>query len=341
MKKFIFALFFYSVTLICSAQQPYYNDVDLSLNGTSLKNELATKVINTHTTFLTYSQAYQIVKRTDEDSNNTSNVILFYNGQSEPKTNTVGGGNTSNPEVWNREHVYPKSLGIPNLGTSGPGSDAHHLRACDKNINSNRSNLKFTAGSGGFGITNGNWYPGDEWKGDVARMMMYMYLRYGNQCKPKNVGTGSTVANDPNMIDLFLQWNAEDPVSGIEEQRNTILETEQGNRNPFIDNPYLATKIWGGTPAQDIWGTLAVEEAVQSNFRIYPNPITKHIVFIQSNTETIKRISLYSLTGQNILVENHPKKRNNKIYLDNLPSGFYILKINSEIGVTTKKIIIN
>ena len=79
---------------------------------------------------------------------------------------------------WNREHTYPKSLGNPNLGSSGPGSDSHHLRPSDVGYNSQRGNLKFTDGSGNSGNVSGGWYPGDEWKGDIARMMMYMYLRY-------------------------------------------------------------------------------------------------------------------------------------------------------------------
>ncbi len=52
---------------------------------------------------------------------------------------------------------------------------------------------------------------------------------------------------------LFVRWNAEDPVSQIEIQRNNIIEGAQGNRNPFIDNPYLATIIWGGSTAEDLW----------------------------------------------------------------------------------------
>ena len=54
-------------------------------------------------------------------------------------------------------------------------------------------------------------------------------------------------------IELFLKWNVEDPVSAFEVQRNNVIEGAQGNRNPFIDNPYLATLIWGGTPAENKW----------------------------------------------------------------------------------------
>ena len=100
----------------------------------------------------------------------------------------------------------------------------------------------------------GGWYPGDEWKGDVARMMMYMYLRYGNQCLPSNVAIGSANSSDANMVQLLLQWNAEDPVSNFEKQRNPIIQGLQGNRNPFIDNPAFATQIWGGPQAEDLFG---------------------------------------------------------------------------------------
>jgi hypothetical protein len=88
---------------------------------------------------------------------------------------------------WNREHVYPRSLGNPNLGSEGPGSDAsfasfgHYLK-CHK------KQLPFGTGSGNSKLINGtSFYPGDEWKGDVARMVMYMYVRYGNQCLPNVV----------------------------------------------------------------------------------------------------------------------------------------------------------
>ncbi|CAM1365222.1 Por secretion system C-terminal sorting domain-containing protein [Tenacibaculum sediminilitoris] len=238
----------------------YYNDVNLNLSDTALKNELATKIINTHTTNLSYTpDLWNALKQTDLDPNNSSKVFLIY-GYSDTDGNYVtdrtrdkdANGGTAGTQ-WNREHVYPKSLGNPNLGTSGPGADAHHLRAADISFNSQRGSKKFANGSGNAGNVAGGWYPGDEWKGDVARMMMYMYLRYGNQCLPTGVGTGSTIASDANMLTLFIQWNVDDPVSDFEKQRNPILENLQGNRNPFIDNPAFATQIWGGPQAEDLF----------------------------------------------------------------------------------------
>lgn len=270
-RKLFFA-FLILCNLVVFAQQSYYSDVNLNLNGLALKNELATKISNTHTRTLDYRQAKQALKIIDLQPAQTTNVLLLYgfinencqtstsnskNHKLRNKEDFVsGGGGTCK---WNREHTFPKSLGSPNLGNSGPGADAHHLRASDVRKNSNRGNKKFSAGNGNSGISNNGWYPGDEWKGDVARMIMYMYLRYGNQCLPKNVTIGTQNTVDTNMINLLLEWNAQDPVSKYEDNRNTYLgnvnnQYGQGNRNPFIDNPYLATRIWGGIAAQDRWG---------------------------------------------------------------------------------------
>ena len=250
--------------LLAQTIPSYYNDVNLNLTGTALKNELATKIISTHTRNLSYTKIWNASKITDLDPTNSARVLLIYgynDNDGDSKTdrtrskNQNGGGITD----WNREHTYAKSLGTPNLGTSGPGSDAHHLRPADTRFNSTRGSKKFTTGSGNAGASGNGWYPGNEWKGDVARMMMYMYLRYGNRCLPTNVGIGSSSSTPDAMISLFLDWNAQDPVSNFEKTRNTYHGNSsntyaQGNRNPFIDNPAFATQIWGGPQAEDLFG---------------------------------------------------------------------------------------
>lgn len=265
MKKILFLVLSFVPFFILAQIPTYYNDVNLSLTGLSLKDELATKIITTHTRNLSYSQVWSSSKITDLDPSNSANVILIY-GYNDNDGNYItdrtrsknANGGTSGTD-WNREHTYAKSLGTPNLGTSGPGSDAHHLRPADVTFNGQRSSKKFAVGSGNAGDSNSGWYPGDEWKGDVARMMMYMYLRYGNTCLPTGVGIGSSSGTPDSMIDLFLQWNAEDPISQIEINRNDYHGNSsngfaQGNRNPFIDNPAFATQIWGGPQAEDIFG---------------------------------------------------------------------------------------
>jgi endonuclease I/chitodextrinase len=267
MKKLLILIFITSFSVSFSQEQYYYN-VDLTLAGLQLKDALANKIISTHTNFLSYSEVWVACKNTDINPENSNEVVLVYGweeGRDQDDTNdrtrdiTLQDNGRNGSFVWNREHVYPKSLGEPNLETVGPGADAHHLRSADRTTNTSRSNKKFAEGSGNSGSVSNGWYPGDEWKGDVARMMMYMYLRYGDRCAPNNVGDGSTDMTEDNMIDLFLDWNVQDPVTQFEKDRNTYHENTsnssgQGNRNPFIDNPYLATRIWGGDSAEDLWG---------------------------------------------------------------------------------------
>ena len=237
----------------------YYDDIDFTLTGSDLREELATTIISTHTNNLTYTpDVWNVLKQADLDPTDASKVLLIYgyddnDGNQKTDRTRDKNNNGGNSGDWNREHVYPRSLGDPNLGSSGPGSDAHHLRASDVGFNSDRGSKKFATGSGTAGNSSGGWYPGDEWKGDVARMMMYMYLRYGDQCLPKNVAIGSVAGTDANMIALLLEWNSEDPVNDFEKNRNEKIFDAQGNRNPFIDNPYLATVIWGGTNAENTW----------------------------------------------------------------------------------------
>ncbi len=250
-----FALIFYGVN--SHAQVPsYYNGTDITQTGTNLKADISALITSTHTTSLVYTPGvWDALKQTDLDPTNSNNVLLIYGyddtdtavNNDRTRGKDLNGGNVGE---WNREHTFPKSLGNPNLGTSGPGSDAHHLRPSDVQFNSSRSNRQYADGNGNAGIVGSNWYPGDEWKVDVARMMMYMYLRYSNRCLPVAVGTG-TQNFHPDMMDIFLEWNAEDPVTQFEINRNVLLEGIQGNRNPFIDNPAFATSIWGGPQAED------------------------------------------------------------------------------------------
>ena len=336
----------------------YYSGFDFNLTATALRDALAQKVIDTHIHPLTYQQAEDAIKIVDTDPNDSDNVFLIYGFSStmcpdnvsdhkdHRKRNKLDDG--TGACQWNREHTFAKSLGNPDLGTDGPGSDVHHIRASDVDRNSDRGSRKFTTGSGNSGTVGAYWYPGDEWKGDIARMMMYMYLRYGNQCLPKNVCVGTTNSTDTNMIDLLLQWNAEDPVSEMEDDRNTYLgnagnDYGQGNRNPFIDNPLLATVIWGGVAAENRWpgmflGTTSFD--LSNSVTVYPNPTTGNRISITSNT-AIDMIELINVNGQLVQKIQKPLAVNHSYAIENLPKGFYFVKLTSNTQTTTKKVIVN
>ncbi|MBU4539196.1 MAG: endonuclease [Weeksellaceae bacterium] len=248
--KLSFLVSIFSFLLYAQTAPSYYSGVDFTKTGNDLKSQLATLITNTHTKTISYSELQTLMKTSDADPDTPGNLLLIYGSQSSgthQRSRPVGG-------TWNREHVYAKSKGTPNLGTSGPGADGHHLRPADNTLNSTRGSLSFDDGAGAaaYKTSRGGWYPGDEWKGDVARILMYMYVRYNTRCLPLNI-TMNPNTYSPDFPDILLKWNVEDPVSAFEIQRNNVVALTQKNRNPFIDNPYLATVIWNGPAAQNNW----------------------------------------------------------------------------------------
>jgi endonuclease I len=316
---FTFFIFLYQVIGIFSQLPVYYQSVDFSQTETQVQQQLKTLITNTHNT-LQYSQTYPWVRYIDEDANNTDHVILIYNGQSISKLHTIGGGNDGTyPETWNREHVYPQSL----IGTTA-AADLHHLRACDAVINNNRGNLPFVSGSGSHGTATGGYYPGDEWKGDVARMMMYMYLRYDEPFE------------DVGNLTLFLQWNIEDPVSDFERQRNNRIQEAQGNRNPFIDQPYLATFFWGGNAAEDTWGwpNMVTEHTYSSTLSCFPNPAHHNMTItgFQADSHS-STLTIVNAMGQIVHQERLTSVQQDiqlPLHELRLTNGWYLVKIDSE-----------
>jgi endonuclease I len=209
----------------------FYEDSDL------LFDELEKHTESNHTTILFYGQRHQYLYNADEDLDDSDSVILMYTGESRYWEEYTSGNNSYSPQTFNTEHVFPQSL----LSSENAVTDLHHLRACDAEINSDRSNFPYTDGSGSYKLENNRWFPGDEWKGDVARMVLYLNVRYGENF------------NKVGGLSIFLKWNVADPVSAFETQRNNVIYAAQGNRNPFIDNPYLATLVWGGNDAENKW----------------------------------------------------------------------------------------
>lgn len=324
----------------------YYNSVDFGLTELALKEELSDLITTTHTSPTSYSEVWDVLKVSDLDPTNSSVVLLIYgyndgDGDVTNDRTRDKNDNGGSPGEWNREHVYPKSLGAPDLGTSGPGSDPHNLRASDVQMNGNRSNRMYADASGNAGTVGSNWYPGDEWKGDAARILMYMYLRYGNRCLPTAVAVGSTNAIDPNMVNILLEWNAEDPVSQHERDRNDAIHDAIGNRNPFIDNPHIANHIWGGMEAEDTWGNLSNEEEYLNDFSLYPNPANGNIIQIRNIPTSITFITLTAINGELVYTFNPSQNLTNlEVSIADFEKGIYFVSLHSNMGVKTKKLII-
>ncbi|MFJ8808009.1 endonuclease I family protein [Streptomyces sp. NPDC102490] len=224
----------------------YYKDA-IGKTGTSLKSSLHT--IISDQTKLSYSAVWDALKATDEDPANTANVILLYSGVSRGKS--LNGGDTGD---WNREHVWAKSHG--DFGTAtGPGTDLHHLRPEDVRINSVRGNKDFddggsAVGEGGGSLTDSDSFePRDAVKGDVARMIFYMAVRYEGGDGFADLEVNGQVDNGSNpyigKLSVLKAWNDEDPPDAFEEHRNQVVYDDyQHNRNPFIDHPEWVESIW-------------------------------------------------------------------------------------------------
>nr|WP_308209422.1 endonuclease [Allokutzneria sp. A3M-2-11 16] len=224
----------------------YYRDA-IGKTGPALKAALHGIIKNG--TKLSYDQVWEALKVTDEDPNNSANVMLFYENRSLSKSASGG-----NPDDWNREHVWAKSHG--NFGTAtGPGTDVHHLRPTDVTVNSTRGNKDFDMGGSPVGEAPGNFTDADSWepanfaKGDVARMIFYMAVRYAGGDGFADLEVNNSVNNGTNpfmgKLSVLKQWSEQDPPDAFEKRRNQLIfERFQHNRNPFIDHPEWVNSIW-------------------------------------------------------------------------------------------------
>jgi endonuclease I/endonuclease/exonuclease/phosphatase family metal-dependent hydrolase len=203
---------------------------------------------------LSYAEVWGALDFTDEDPDNPDNVILLYTGRSHPKADKVS--SVLNPnhdnDSWNREHVWPKSHGFPSAGQLAY-TDIHHLRPADVTCNSDRGSLDFDESE--FERPDcASWRdadsfePRDAVKGDIARMLFYMDVRYaGAEGVPDLELIDEDSHSGPQLGHLctLLAWHAADPVDGLERRRHQRILEAQGNRNPFIDRPGFAAAIWG------------------------------------------------------------------------------------------------
>lgn len=236
-----------------SGWSSYYSNA-IGKSGTALHNALNEAAARGHSR-MSYSQVWDALKYTDQDPQNSNNVILIYTGRSQAKSYNSSGNN--DPDAWNREHSWPKSHGFPSSG-DWAYTDIHHLRASDASVNSSRGNKDYDNGGSSISEAPGNYTdsdsfePRDSVKGDLARMMFYMDVRYNGG---DNTGVGNlklvnytgTSGNNLGRLCTLLAWHNADPVDQTEINRHARIVSRQGNRNPFVDYPAWVNQIWGSS----------------------------------------------------------------------------------------------
>lgn len=307
-----------SVPVYAATADSYYAGITAA-GGTALLGQLHDLITTTHTKYTSYDDCKTPSKVSETDAGSKSGMIMDFYSQ-EDITSKWEGGNAKGE--WNREHVWCQSLSGGLWGTSGGGSDMHHIRPSEFSLNSTRGNNKFaelngagkpayyktqsnsTYALGGY-TGSGKFEPLDEVKGDVARIVMYVYTHYNTYSNVYGTtnGKGSvkfgtlkftyvvSASNEYAATALLLKWNEQDPVDDIERARNEAVYKIQGNRNPFIDNSNYAEMIWGDYEAPEITGlslspatsTLTIGQSVRLSAAATPSGAINTVTWASSN----------------------------------------------------------
>ena len=337
--------------------QDYYQEADGKSSG-ELKEALY-QIISNHITYPYTSSStdtWDIIQLSDQDPENHDNMILVYTGRSQDKGYRDGTGNYSQYEngngnqnnSWNREHVWPKSHGFPDEDDNAY-TDIHNLKPCDRSVNSSRGTKDYDFGGSEHSeaieclTDSDSWEPPNSVKGDIARILFYMVVRYdpgydhnNNSFDLELVDYTTPNNNEPILgkLSSLIQWHNDDPVDDFEINRNEIIYEFQENRNPFIDHPNIVNFLWGDS-AGDTWNENLGLNNLSDKLIIFPNPSSGLLNF--NKTLNNEKIEVFSLKGDKIL----DKKviNSNSLKLD-LESGVYLLKISNNSRVVNSKIII-
>ena len=332
----------------------YYDSLE-GLSGNALKQAvqdiIAAPIVRLHS----YADIWDIIRTADQNPENSNQIWDMY--LEIPMAKLDQQTTSSIVGKWNREHIFCQSRGgfeVANGDTAdGIGvwnstsaasvvdgvSDAHHIRAENGQENSSRNNKNYGT------VNSSTVYAGPSgtqgsWRGDVARALFYMAVRFDGL----NVVNGdpseylpSTSIASGNIGDLatLLVWNHSDPRDDFEMNRNNYIYTWQMNRNPFIDYPLLVDYIFGVNFGQPWSSSLSIQNPIENNVAVYPNPTTDYIIV--AGLEGNSKVEIYTITGQMVQSQNFENEI--RINID-LNAGMYLVKVSNGFQSTTKKIIV-
>lgn len=268
-----------------------------TVSTSALYIALADIMTDAHATMTTYDDTRYLYQYTDCQKSNTSKLTLLYLG--EEVSSTWDGGTT-----FNREHTWPNSLSNSgsNNSPNGREADIMILYAADPTENSTRNNHPYGEGSGYYDPLYG--YNGDDGtntkrslnvRGDVARAILYIYVRYGIDATYNDGALNYMWAEDGGVfqnLDTLLSWMESDPVDTWEMGRNDAVESITGTRNVFIDYPELAFLLFN--------------ESVPTG---YTTPSGGKDVVSESYTVTIKEngVTTNTLSGNSVTLPQSTK----------------------------------
>lgn len=348
MKKLYLILVLIITAVTLNAQpQGYYNGTEGKV-GNALKTALHNIIKNDHHT--TYSGLWSAYQQTDKRPG-TNYVWDIYsdvpNGNPPYNFTFVSdqcGNYSGEGDCYNREHLWAQSW-TSNDATEK--TDLHHVYPTDGWVNNKRGNYAFgevgnatwTSRNGGklgnntvSGYSGTVFEPIDDYKGDIARALMYVSVRYYQEDSGWSTSdmTNKSVIKDWAMT-MLLRWHEEDPVSEKEINRNNAVYGIQGNRNPFVDYPEFANKIW------DPHWSVDENECIVVN--VWPNPTTSTV---NIKGENLEAVYMYNAMGQLILtLDVTDSDEQSSIDVSGFNSGIYFMNIVSQNGNSVlKKVVV-
>lgn len=322
----------------------YYN----SLNGLSdenLRNTLQNIIANPNLVRAqTYNDLIALLSEADQNPENSNQVWLVYLEKGRAKLDFQISSDNAN--TWNREHTWPRSRGGfnsieadetidgPNVfwptnadSTRHANSDAHAIRAVDGPENSSRGNQFYGEYNGPAGTLG-------KFKGDVARGIFYLDVRY-NGLEVVNGYPEGEVGKFGDLATL-LDWHRNDPVDDFEMNRNNVVYAWQNNRNPFIDNPEMVEYFWGDKIGQPWQKTSSTYNINTQQYKISPNP-TQNILHI-AGIEKITTVELINTNG--VLISKKQYSSDTNIDLYDVPKGLYYIKMTNSEGSITQSFVV-
>ena len=317
---------------VSGSQSIHYYDSLSGLSGINLRIGLQNIISNPSVVRAqTYNDVIDILKNADQNPENSNQVWLVYLEKGRPKLDFQL--SSDNVNMWNREHTWPRSRGGFNSieadetidgpdifwnthadSTRHANSDAHAIRAEDGTENSKRGNLF-------YGQYNGPADTKGSFKGDVARGIFYLDIRY-NGLEVVNGFPEGEIGKFGDLATL-LQWHRNDPPDDFEMNRNNEVFRWQKNRNPFIDHPELAEYFWGDKNGEPWISPTAANNTVIPTFRIFPNP-AKNSFKIDGLSE-ISEVIIFKQNGEIISTQQVDMTGIVDIQLED---GIYFVKIN-------------
>lgn len=381
MKKSISTLLFIGFGILTSAQIPtgYYNSA--TGTGFQLKTQLHT-IIKTNHTDRGYDKLKDLYKDNspingfrDKYYENDDTVLDIYsenptgrdpynyNPNSSLGSGQEGGG-------FNREHLVPQSF-FDEYKTSPMKHDAFHVWPTDGKVNGWRSNFAFgnvtnrnnasACNSGATnmpckslnGTTKGKYVynnnitvvePIDEFKGDIARAILYFSTRYEDwlpdfyrttRSESKVMFDGSVnKAFSDQFLSQLMTWHIQDPVSQRELDINNLIYDYQGNRNPYIDHPEWVEQIWGENLAATDF-----DYQVRTDIEIYTTQNQSALVELKNSAKQLDQIMVYTMHGQ-LVQQLKNTNGQNKMEVKFQNKGVYIIKVIGKGLEINRKVVI-